>query len=169
MSETPPNKMPWFLRMLVGKNPLYTLFRALVWALLLLVVFKFVLLGVRVKGESMEPNFHEGQVRFINRLAYLRKPPQRGDVVSFRMDDSAVILKRIVALPGETLTILAGGRIFIDGKPLEEAYPIKGKTSFQAQNLKLEPNQYWLIGDNRTISDQYLKFDYQILGRVLSF
>lgn len=147
-----------------------TLVRAAIWAVVLLVLFKFVFIGIRVRGESMEPNYHAGQIKLLNRLAYTRHPPQRGDVVAFRLPDpstkvEAVILKRVIALPGETLS-LRRGQVFINGKPLDEPYA-KGLTSFRSNELTLEPHQYWLIGDNRPISEQYFKFDYEILGKVL--
>ena len=152
--------------MVVGANPLYTVFRAVVWAGLLVVIFKFVLLGIRVHGDSMQPTFHQGQIMFINRLAYLRSPPKRGDVVAIRIPDyKAVILKRVIALPGESLSIKRG-EISVNGKRLEESYT-KGLTTYKARDLKLEPRQYWLIGDNRDISEQYLKYDYQIMGKLV--
>src|SRR5690348_14175681 len=92
--------LPWYVRAIAGKNPLVTLVRAALWALLIIILFKFVLVGIRVRGESMEPTFHDGQVKFINRLAYLRSAPKRGDVVGVRAPGlRAVYLKRIIGLP----------------------------------------------------------------------
>ncbi len=151
---------------MVGSNPVVTVLRALVWAALLMALFKFLLIGIRVRGESMEPNFHDGQVKFINRLSYARQPPKRGDVVAIRIPSlQAVILKRVIALPGETLQV-RGGRVFINGKLLDEPYA-KGKPGFGSTVYTLEPNQYWLIGDNRPVSEQYLVHDYQIVGKVI--
>jgi signal peptidase I len=168
MEETQPQQRewPWYVRAVVGKNPLFTLIRALVWAVLLMVIFKFVLLGIRVRGESMEPTVHNGQVKFINRLAYARSKPHRGDIVAVRAPGlKAVFLKRIVAMPGEILTIRRGV-IYINGAPLNEPYA-RGLTSFQTENTPLEPNQYFVIGDNREVSDAWLKWDYQIIGKLI--
>jgi signal peptidase I len=163
----PKPRYPWYVRLIVGRNPLYTLFRAAVWATLIIVMFKYVLLGVRVRGQSMEPNFHDGQIKIINRLAYMKHPPKRGDVVAFRADKyNALILKRVLGLPGETVSIHRGGDIFIDGKLLIEPYATKGKTLYKGV-VPLEPNQYFLFGDNREISERYFKFDYQIVGKVV--
>jgi signal peptidase I len=157
---------PWYVRVVIGRNPLYTLFRALVWAVFLLVMFKVVFLGIRVRGQSMEPNFHDGQIHVINRLAYLRHPPKRGDVVAFRADEyNALILKRIIGLPGETIRINRQGEIFVNGKHLEEPYPTLGHTSYNGTKT-LEPNQYFLFGDNREVSERYFKYDYQLLGKL---
>lgn len=163
----PKSRYPWYVRMIIGRNPVYTLFRAIVWAVLLIVLFKFVLLGIRVRGQSMEPNFHDSQIKIINRLAYMRHPPQRGDVVAFRAEGfNALILKRVIGLPGETVSIHGNGEIFIDGKYLHETYATKGHTSYRGVQA-LEAKQYFLFGDNREISERYFKFDYQIIGKVL--
>ena len=157
---------PWYIRIIIGRNPVYTLFRALVWATLLVVTYNVAFTGIRIRGQSMEPNFHDGQVRFINRLAYLRHPPERGDVVAFKAEEyNALILKRVIALPGETVSVHAGGVIYINGKRLEEPY-IKGVTNYRG-SVTLEPHQYFLFGDNRDVSERYFKFDYQILGKML--
>jgi signal peptidase I len=68
-------------------------------------------------------------------------------------------------LPGEVLTI-RNGEIYINGKRLDEPYT-KGRTNFKSRDNLLEPNQYWLIGDNREVSEQYFKYDYQIVGKLL--
>jgi len=157
---------PWYVRILIGRNPLFTLVRAVVWAALIVFLFKFVFIGIRVHGTSMEPTFHNDQIKFVYRLAYVRSPPQRGDVVAIRAPElGAVLLKRVIALPGEHLSI-RGGRIYINGKKLEEPYT-QGLTNFRKPDYELEPNQYYLIGDNREISEQYYKYDYQILGKVI--
>jgi signal peptidase I len=168
MDQPPAQKKPWpwYVRIIVGKNPLVTVARAALWAGLLVIVFKFVLQGISVRGESMEPTYHSGQVKFINRLAYVRGKPKRWDVVAVRAPGmKAVYLKRIVALPGERLTIRQGD-IHINGQRLEEPFA-QGKTIISPTDTVLEANQYFVIGDNRQISDAWLKYDYQILGKLL--
>jgi signal peptidase I len=160
-------RYPWYVRLVVGRNPWYTLFRTIVWVALIVVLFKFVLVGIRVRGQSMEPNFHDGQIKIINRLAYKRHAPKRGDVVAFRADGyNALILKRIIGMPGETVSIHRGGEIYINGKLLQEPYVTQGHTNYRGIQ-PLEPNQYFLFGDNREISERYFKYDYQLLGKVL--
>lgn len=159
-------RYPWYVRIVVGSNPLYTLFRACVWATLIFVMFKYVLMGIKVHGASMEPSFVHGQVRVVNRVAYLWSSPKRGDIVAIRAPGlNAVLLKRIIALPGEKLTIRRG-EIYINGKRLEEKYT-KGVTNYRARDQEMEPHQYFVIGDNREISEAYLIFDYKIMGKLL--
>ena len=166
METTEPKRpWPWYVRIVVGRNPLITLLRAVVWAALIVFIFKFVFIGIRVRGHSMEPTYHEGQIKFLNRIAYMRAPPHRGDVVAIRAPElGAVLLKRVLGLPGEHVTV-RGGRIYIDSKIVDEDYT-KGRTNFRVDR-DLEPSQYYLIGDNRDVTDHYFKYDYQIIGRVI--
>ena len=157
---------PWYVRAIVGKNPIFTLVRAVVWAAILVILFKAVLLGIRVRGESMEPTFQDGQVKFVNRLAYLRTPPKRGDVVAVRAPGlHAVFLKRVIGLPGEHVTTRRG-IVYINGQRLDEPY-VKGVTT-AIIDYKLEPHQYWVIGDNRPVSEHWRKFDYSIIGKLIN-
>jgi signal peptidase I len=157
---------PWYVRAIAGKNPLFTLIRAAVWAGLIVILFKFALLGIRVRGESMEPTFHDGQVKFVNRLAYLRTPPKRGDVVAVRAPGlRAVFLKRVIGLPGEHVTTRRG-IVYINGQRLDEPYA-KGVTTY-ILDFTLEQHQYWVIGDNRPVSEQWKKFDYSIIGKLIN-
>jgi signal peptidase I len=162
-AQKPP--LPWYIRLIAGRNPLFTLIRTVIWAVILVVLFKFVLVGIRVRGESMEPTFHDGQVKFVNRLAYLRSPPQRGDVVAVRAPGfRAVYLKRVIGLPGEHVTTRRGV-VYINETRLDEPCA-KGVTSFML-DFTLEPNQFWVIGDNRPVSEQWKKFDYSIIGKLI--
>jgi signal peptidase I len=160
-------RYPWYVRIIVGRNPVYTLVRTLIWVALIVVLFKFVLVGIRVRGQSMEPNFHDGQIKILNRLAYKRHAPRRGDVIAFHADEyNALILKRIIGLPGETISIHGGGEIYINGKHLNEPYATLGHTNYRGSKT-LEPNQYFLFGDNREISELYYKYDRQLIGKML--
>ena len=118
MDQHAQKPLAWYIRMIAGRNPLVTLVRAVVWVALIVVLFKFVLVGIRVRGDSMEPTFHDGQIKFVNRLAYLRSTPKRGDVVAVRAPGlRAVFLKRIVGLPGEEVSIRRGG-VYINGEKI---------------------------------------------------
>lgn len=148
------------------------------WAVILLLVSKFVLVPVRVSGISMLPTYHDHEVNFVNRLAYLRHQPQRGDVVAIRLSPAlstrleaphAMLLKRVVALPGETISF-SGGHIYINGKLLEEPYETL-ECFWNIPSITLGPDEYFVVGDNRTMAEQdhtkgRCKGD-QILGKVI--
>ena len=159
-------------RILIGKNPKRTLVRAAILVVVSLVVFGFILMPVRISGISMEPTYHNGGFNFVNRLAFARARPQRGDVVALRFSElrvRPVYMKRIIALPGETIEI-RDGIVFIDEEPLAEPY-VKNRAPWRIPARTLADNEYFVIGDNRGMasSDHVfgVKDSKQILGKVL--
>jgi signal peptidase I len=144
-----------------GRNLKVTLLRAAIWATVLLLVSKFVLVPIRVSGISMLPTYHDREINFVSRLAYLGHEPQRGDVVAIRLSPviatrleapHAMLLKRIIGLPGETVTF-ASGRIFINGKELEEPYETL-QCDWNIAPVPLAADEYFVVGDNRTMAEQ---------------
>src|SRR5947208_24446 len=112
----------WVSRAIVGRNPRVTLVRVFVWVAVILVVSHFVLVPIRVEGISMLPTYKENGIKFVNRLAYVRHEPERGDIVAIKMAGPSIMLcKRIVALPGETIAFHEG-HLMINGQVLEEPY-----------------------------------------------
>jgi signal peptidase I len=155
----------WLRIAAIGRRPGTTLIRAVVLALVCFVVFRFVLLPIRVTGISMMPTYQDHSVNFINGLAYMRHEPQRGDVVGIRLTPSdgsrptVMYLKRIVGLPGETISFI-GGRVMINGEPLDEPYE-KWPCNWICAPVTLGPTEYFVVGDNRTMS----QFDH-VFGKV---
>src|SRR5580698_5639392 len=103
----------WLQILVIGRNPKTTLIRAVILAALCVVIFRGVLLRVRVDGISMTPTYADGSTHFVNRLAYLRHEPQRGDVVGIRLTPQQglsaphiMYLKRIIGLPGESISFV---------------------------------------------------------------
>jgi signal peptidase I len=165
------NSTPWIMRFVFGRNPAWTVVRILFVVLATLVTFKFVLIPIRVTGDSMLPTYKNGQVKFVNKLAYLAHDPQRGDVVAVQfVGQEVLLLKRVVALPGDTLSVRSG-EIYIDGERLVEPYT-KGKLRWghrfgSMEPMKLRAGEYLVLGDNRTISEGYFKYRKEIIGKVL--
>ena len=146
----PPRLPNWLRIAVVGRNPKVTLARAAVLAVLCFVIFKFVLLHIRVEGISMLPTYQNGSAHFVNQLAYLLHEPRRGDVVSIRLAGIHVMyMKRIIGLPGETVAFV-NGRVLIDGEVLAEPYE-KLQCDWNLPPEKLGPNEYFVVGDNRSM------------------
>jgi signal peptidase I len=134
----------------IGRRPLHTLVRLVVLVIVTIVVFRTMLIPTRVKGISMLPNYHEGQVKFINRLAYAKSDPRRGDVALIRRAKNQVfLLKRVIGLPGEEISI-RGGIVYIDGSQLDEPYLFPDVAAWR-WSATLGPNEFLLIGDNRSM------------------
>ena len=125
------------------------LFQTVLFILLVFFIFRGVVQNFRIEGSSMEPNFHDRQFIWVNKIIYFHfdanaplrllpggrdvKPrmiyplmtPQRGDVVVLEPPTSDFAgstedyIKRVVGLPGETIQV-KDGKVYIDGQPLEE-------------------------------------------------
>lgn len=121
----------------------------LVLTLVIFLLIRTVVQNFRIDGNSMEPNFHDGQYLLINKLAYRFGEPQRGDVVVFRYprDPSRDFIKRVIGLPGETIEI-RGEQVFADGVLVEEPFgPNEGR--YDAGPKILGPDEVYVLGDNR--------------------
>ena len=174
-TATAPKKdqaTPW-LRLIFGRNPSWTFVRILVVVSVTLIVFKFVLLPIRVSGDSMLPTYRSGQIRFVSRLAYSRTPPQRGDVVAVEfVGHETLLLGRVIALPGETFEVREG-IVLINGRRIDEPYAT-GKIPSPAAarpgsttRIPLGQDEYVVVGDDRNISESYIKKRREIVGKVL--
>jgi len=148
--ETEAPRPSWLRRIVIGRNPKLTFARILLTIVVFFLVTHFALLPIRVEGVSMLPTYHENQVNFVNRLAYLRSEPKRGDVVGIRLaGPSIMFLKRIIALPGETLEFRQG-QAYVTGQPLPEPY-IKYPCQWDIDAETLGPDEYYVVGDNRSM------------------
>lgn len=112
---------------------------ALMFAALLVV---FVVQPVKVEGTSMEPNLHNGERIFVNKLIYYGLPKlARGDIIVFWFPDnpSKSYIKRIIGLPGETV-MLCGGHVYINAVALDEPYiDAKRNTNYTNPNFQPPP------------------------------
>ena len=105
------SSLPRWLRILiVGRHPKWTLVRVGVVVLSAFILLKFVVIPIRVTGISMDPTYADGGINFINRLAYLRSKPRRGDVVGVRLKagEHIMYMKRVIGLPGESVSFPRG-------------------------------------------------------------
>ncbi len=153
----PDGKKPgWLQRVLIGRRPRNTLLRIAVLVVVIVVMREFVLLPIRVDGISMEPTYHDRQINCVNRLAYFRHQPQRGDVVAIRFSDpgrftapSQMLMKRIIGLPGESVSFHEG-HAYINGKLLDEPY-LKNTCDWEHEPMPCGPDEYYVVGDNRSM------------------
>lgn len=121
------------------------------------LISRFCISTVEVSGRSMTPTLFEGERYVLNRLSYLYREPQRGEVVVIRdPGHSDYAVKRIIAGPLDWVTF-RDGKVFVNGKELKESYiPASTKTAVPATRPKdiiLGKNQYFVLGDNRGASE----------------
>lgn len=124
--------------------------------LLIFFAVHFSIQPFRVDGPSMQPGLHTGELVLVNLLTYDFSAPQRGDVIVFHPpgeSDDIQYVKRIIGMPGDTITVTASA-IYVDGKKLSEPY-IYPLAAGQDENpevlpkLTLNKDQYFVLGDNR--------------------
>ena len=148
----------------------------LVVLLVVLPIRFFVAQPFLVSGSSMVPTFLNDQYLIIDEISYRFEAPKRGDVIVFKYpkDPSQFFIKRIIGLPGETVTI-SNATITItkaDGTSvfLPEPY-IKNRGNGSDKVVVLPPGQYFVMGDNRPESSDSRTWGtmprQNIVGRVL--
>jgi signal peptidase I len=127
-------------------------------ALLIIVVVipirVFVASPFIVDGDSMHPTFENLDYLIINELIYNFQTPSRGDVIVFRYpsNPSVFYIKRIIGLPGETVSINRGVVTVttLTGEKLSLAEPyIVNEDATYTKNVSLNPEEYFVMGDNR--------------------
>lgn len=123
-------------------------------------IFFFVYLLImrphKIKGQSMHPNFPDSEYLLTEKVTYYFKKPTRGDVIVFMppISETDEFIKRIIALPGETVAI-KNGRIYVNGILLNEPYisdDVKttgGSFLSEDETVRVPKDEYFVIGDNR--------------------
>lgn len=125
--------------------------------LISLFLTRVVLVNALVPSSSMESLISPGDRLFGNRLTYKWKDPQRFDVVIFKypVDEEENYIKRVIGLPGETVTI-EDAKIYIDDSetPLEENYlPEEWLIENDGYVFEVPEDCYLMLGDNRNVSE----------------
>lgn len=104
-----------------------------------------------VPTKSMENTIMTSDCLIGDKLAFISDKPEHGDIVTFNDKDGKTLVKRVIALPGETVDI-RDNSVFIDDKRLDESYTI-GNTEQISNNItfpyKLDKDEIWVMGDNR--------------------
>lgn len=112
-----------------------------------------------VRGNSMESNYHHGELLIGYKL---NKTYDRGDVVVVDTESHGRIVKRIVGLPGENIK-LEGNKVYINNEELSEDYVNEDNNTYKHKEIEfnLNENMYMVFGDNRDNST-----DSRIFGPI---
>lgn len=116
---------------------------------------------VRVEGHSMDYTLADDEYMIVTKYDYLFGEPERGDVVICHYPDRGRtnFVKRLVALPGDTVSML-NGTLYVNGEPVDEPY-ITNHANYNMQARTLGENEYFVLGDNRSSSN-----DSHIIGPI---
>jgi signal peptidase I len=134
-----------------GKSLLREIIETILLTVIIYVAVNFATGRFRIEGSSMEPSMHPNQYVLVDKISYMLGEPQRGDVVVFNypLATERDFIKRVIGLPGETVTI-EGGVVSINGQPLEEPY-ISAPPMY-SNSWTLAADEYFVLGDNRNSS-----------------
>jgi signal peptidase I len=153
-----------------GRLLLETLEVAVITTLVFLLARVFVQ-NYQVDGPSMTPTLLNGEYILVNKADYFIHGPQRGDVIVFKFpkDTSRDFVKRVIGVPGDTVTTFSDGTVTVNGVVLNEPY-VNDHINSVTEEWRLGPGQYFVMGDNR--GDSYDSRDWgpvpinDILGKA---
>ena len=148
----------------------------IVLTILMFLVIRLAVQNFNIEGMSMEPTLHDKELILVDKWSYLFHAPTRGDVIVFVAppEPSQDYIKRIVALPGDTVTI-RDTTVIVDGAKLNETYvDPKRQGNLYAyktiSNMLVPPDDYFVLGDNRIGSSDSRNWGFvprtNIIGRA---
>ena len=132
----------------VAKELLAIVVPAIVMAVL---VNRFVAETTVVFGESMVPQLRPSQRLVVEKISYRFREPTRGQMVVIEVEgESANLIKRVIAEPGETIEIV-DGQVYVNEAELPEPY-VEFRSQERVTRQTLKPTEYFVLGDNRPSS-----------------
>lgn len=150
--------MPQIFKRIVGI--FFDTIESIVVALsIFVVIYLFLVQPHKVIGASMDTTFHDGEYILTDKISYRFHTPTKGDVIVFKAPRNPDFdyIKRIIAIPGNTVSI-KDGYVYVNEQQLNESY-IKSETIIlpgqylkEGQELRLGEDEYFVLGDNRSHS-----------------
>jgi signal peptidase I len=132
-----------------AKPVLLEILITLALAIAIFLILQFTIQSFIVVEHCMEPSFHEGERLLVNKVIFHFTDPKRGDVIILHppIDPEAVYIKRIIAIPGDTVEVKEGA-VYINGIKLDEPY-IKEPPTYTLTERIIPEDEYFVLGDNR--------------------
>lgn len=128
--------------------------------ILIFLAVHFTVQNYQISGPSMQNTLHSNQFVLVNKLAYLFRAPERGDVIVFHEPDQTGrdLIKRVIGLPGDTIK-LDSTHVWVNGVQLNEPY-ITNTYNPGAQAITVPAGNYFVMGDNRPVSEDSRYFGF---------
>lgn len=121
-----------------------------------IVIYLFLMQPHQVKGNSMYPTFFDQEYLMTDKISFKQRNPERDEVVVFKapLNESFDFIKRVIAVPGDTVMV-KGGRVWLNGQILDEPYLPSSYTTSAGNFLRegipfsVPEGNYICLGDNR--------------------
>jgi signal peptidase I len=141
-----------------GARLLREILEVAILTLLLFIVVHLVVQNYRVDGPSMQTTLHNHEYILVDKAQYAFSKPRRGDVIVFEypLDTTQDYVKRVIGVPGDTVTVDADGTVAVDGTVISEPY-VSTPTYLCPDEVSgagtstwvLKSDEYFVMGDNR--------------------
>ena len=138
-----------------GARLLREVLEVAILTLLFFGVVRLLVQNYRVDGPSMQRTLYTNEYILVDKASYYFHSPQRGDVIVFEypLDTSKNFVKRVIGVPGDTVSIDINGTVSVNGKTLDEPYVYQRMCPCDPRSVTLQPDQYFVLGDHRGDSD----------------
>lgn len=127
------------------------------------LIRSFIITPVIVSGNSMKPNFNDGELLLVRKIGYNEKVVERFDVVVIKEDNDEII-KRIIGMPGEHISY-KNNKLYVNDKLVSENYTHLTTDDFNLEEVctcsSIPDGKYLVLGDNRPISK-----DSRVIGLI---
>ena len=123
------------------------------------LVSTFLIRIIDVVGRSMVPTLSDNDWVLIDRISYKFTEPEKNDIIVFENKDVAdsLIVKRIIAVPGDTVE-LKNGYLYINDKLYQDEFSVR-YGNFNREKFTVEDGFYFVLGDNRSESNDSLSWE----------
>ncbi len=142
------------------------LIRAVITGTLAYVFFSYVCIPFRIQGASMEPTYRDGRFNFCWTPACWFSPLKRYDVVAVRFAGNQImLLKRVVALPGEVIEFRQG-KLWVNEREIPEPY-VRYPSDWNLSPRQVEFGSVYIVGDNRSMPIERHYFGQASIPRIV--
>lgn len=142
-------------------------FKYIIVIIIVLVLAIYIISLSQVVGNSMSPNYNDGDIVFVSKIHYKLGNVKRNDIISFESEDVRYLIKRVIGLPGESIEY-KDNTLYINGVGYEELYLDDDTWTDNFSLIDLDYSQipedmYLVLGDNR--EDSYDSRDFGLIKK----